>query len=80
MMYTQSNMIYELQWTNETLLHKNISLILFYKEAHSLLLVCEIDRETYTQGGDFFLSYLFFQEPWSANAGTPLQAVSSEGS
>ena len=32
-------MIYEIQWTNKTLLYKNISLILFSKGAHSLLLV-----------------------------------------
>ena len=78
-LYTQSNMIYELQWTNETLLYKkNISLILFLKGAHSLLLVWEIDRETYTQRGNFFLSHMFFREPGGANAWTRLQAVSSE--
>ena len=38
----------------------------------------EIDGETYTQRGDFFLSHIFFREPGSANACTPLQAVSSE--
>ena len=59
---------------------KNISLILFSKGAHSLLLVWEIDGETYTQGGDFFLSHIFFREPRNANACTPLQAVSSETS
>ena len=63
MLYTQSNMIYEIQWTNETFLYKNISLILFLKGAHSLLLVWEIDGETYTQTGDFFLSHTFFREP-----------------
>ena len=40
--------------------YKNISLILFSKRAHSLLLVWEIDGETYTQRGDFYLSYTFF--------------------
>ena len=47
-----SNMIYEIQWTNETHVHKNIFLILFSKGAHNLLLVWEIDGETYTQRGD----------------------------
>ena len=59
-------------------LYKNISLILFSKEAHSLLWVWEIDGETYTQRRDFFLSHIFFLEPEGANACTPLQAVSSE--
>ena len=43
------------EWTNETLLYKNISL--------SLLLVWEIDGETYTQRGDFFLFHIFSREP-----------------
>ena len=63
-----------------TLLYKNISLILFLKGPHSLLLVWEIDGETYTQRGDFFLSHTFFQEPEGANACTHLQAVLSERS
>ena len=54
LLYIQSHIIYELQWTNETLLYKNISLILFSKETHRLLLVWEIDGETYTQREDFF--------------------------
>ena len=58
---------------------KYISLVLFSKGAHSLLLVWEIDGETYTQRGDF-LSYIFFREPVGASFGTPLQAVSSEKS
>ena len=70
-------MIYEIQWTNETFLYKNKSLILFSKEAHSLWLVREIDGVTYTQRGDF-LSHIFFRESGGANACTPLQAVSSE--
>ena len=57
-----------------------IPLILFSKGAHSLFLVWEIDEETYTQRGDFFLSHIFFREPWGANACTPLPAVSSETS
>ena len=61
-----------------TLLYKNISLILFLKGAHSLLLVWEIDGETYTQRGDYFLPHIFFLEPGVANACTPLQTVSSE--
>ena len=68
----------EFQWKNETLLYKNISLILFSKGPHCLLLVWEIDGETYTQRGDFFLSHIFFREPGGANACIPLQAVSSE--
>ena len=71
-------MIYEIKWTNGTLLYKNISPILFSKGAHSLLLVWEIDGETYTQRWDFFLSHLFFLESVGAHACTPLQAVSSE--
>ena len=67
-----------LQWTNETLLYKNISLILFSKGAHCLLLVWEIDGETYTQKGDFLLSHTFFQEPGGANTCTLLRAVWSE--
>ena len=51
------------QWTNETLLYKNISFILFLKRAHSLLLIWEIDGGTYTPWGDFFLSHIFFWEP-----------------
>ena len=74
-----SYMFYELQWPNETLLYKNIS-HLFLRRAHCLLLVWEIDGETYTQRGDFFLSHIFFQKPGGANACTPLQAVSSERS
>ena len=61
-----------------TLIYKNISLILFSKGAHCLLLVWEIDGETYTQKGDFFLSHIFFREPGGVNTCTPLQAVSSE--
>ena len=61
-------------------IYKNISLILFSKGAHSLLLVWEIDVVTYIQRGDFFLSHIFFQEPVGANACTPLQAVSSKTS
>ena len=55
-----------------TLLYKNISLTLFSKRAHSLLLVWEIDGETYTQIWDFF-SYLL-PGARGANACTPLQA------
>ena len=69
-LYTQSNIIYELQWTNETLLYKNVSLILFSKGAHSLMLVLEIGGETYTQRGDFLLSHTVFWEPGGANACT----------
>ena len=53
-----------------TYIYKNISLILFSKGAHRLLLVWEIDGETYTQRRDFFLSHIFFREPGSANACT----------
>ena len=63
-----------------TLLYKNISLILFSNKAHSFLFVWEIDGETYTQRGDFFLSHIFSREPGDANACTLLQAVSSERS
>ena len=68
-------MIYEIQWTNETLLNKDISLILIWEKGPT---VWEIDGETYTQRGDFFLSHIFFREPGGTNACTPLQAVSSE--
>ena len=50
------------------------------ERAHSLSLVLEIDGETYTQRGGFFLSHTFFREPRGANACNPLQAVSSETS
>ena len=73
-----SNMIYEFQWTNETLLYKNLSLVLFSKGAHSLLLVWDIDGETYTQREDFFLPHILFLWPVGANPCTPLQAVSPE--
>ena len=73
MLYTQL-CLYE-QWG--TRIYKNISLILFSKGAHSLLLVWEIDGETYTQRGDFFLSHIFFREPGGANVCTPLRALSS---
>ena len=69
MLYTQL-CLYE---QRGTCIYKNISLILFSKEAHSLLFVWEIDRETYTQRGPFF-----FREPRSADSSTRLQAVSSE--
>ena len=70
-----SAVFYEQRGTH---IYKNISLILFSKGAHSLLLVWEIDGETYTQRGDFFLSHVCFLEPGGANPCTPLQAVSSE--
>ena len=66
------------QWTNETRIYKYISLILLSKGVHSLLLVCEIDGEAYTQRGDFLLCHIFFRESGDANACTPLQAVSSD--
>ena len=55
-----------------TFLYKNISLIFFSKRADSLLLVWEIDGETYTQRRDFFLSHIFFREPGGANVCNPL--------
>ena len=61
-----------------TLVYKNISFILFLKGAHSLLLVWEIDGETHTLRGDFFLSYILFQEPVDANPWITMQAVSPE--
>ena len=76
MLYTQL-CLYE-QWG--TRIYKNISLILFSKEAQSLLLVWEIDGEIKTQRGDFFLSHIFFWEPGGVNACTPLQAMFSETS
>ena len=68
----------ELQWTNETHFFIKISLILFSKGAHSLLLVWEIDGEIYTLRGDFFLPHIFFLNPGGANAFAPLQAILSE--
>ena len=59
-------MIYEIQWTNETLFFIKISLSLsFYspKGAHRLLLIGEIYGQTYTHIEDFFLSHIFFREP-----------------
>ena len=58
-------------------LKKYHSLILFSKGAHSLLSAWEIDGETYTLRGDFFMTHIFFLEPVGANACTPLQAASS---
>ena len=63
-----------------TRIYKNTSHILFSKGAHSLLLVWEINGETYTQRGDFFLSHIFFREPGGTNTCTLLQAGSSETS
>ena len=54
-----------------TRIYKNISLILFSKRAHSLLLVWEIDGKAYTQRGDFFLSHIFFRKLGGANTCTP---------
>ena len=71
-------MIYEIQWMNEILLHKNISLILFSEGAQSLLLVLEINGKKYTLRGDFFLFHIFLRESVGANACTSLQAGSSE--
>ena len=62
----------ELQLTKRNTLYENI---LLSKGVHSLLLVWEIDGDTYTQ---IFLFHIFFQEPGGANACTPSQAVSSE--
>ena len=60
-----------------TLVYKNISLILFSKKrAHSLLSV-EIQIERHIVRDRTSSSYIFFQEPGGANAYTPLQAVSS---
>ena len=41
-----------------TLLYKNISLILFLEKGPLFVVVWEIDGETYTQGEDFFFPYL----------------------
>ena len=72
-------MISEIQRTNETLLYKSISLILFLKGGPLFVISWEIDGETYTQrGGDFFLSHILFRQPGGAKAWTPMQAVSSE--
>ena len=70
-------MIYASQWTNETLLYKNIS---FYSLKNPQFVISwEIDGKTYTQREDFFLFHIFFREPGGANACTPLQAVLSDG-
>ena len=52
-----------------TLLYKNIYLSFYSWE---FVVSWEIDGETYTQIGDFFLSHIFFREPVGANACTPL--------
>ena len=57
-----SYVIYEIQETNKTLLYKNISLTLFLKGAHCLLLVWEIDGDKYFLRGELFLSHTFFRE------------------
>ena len=43
-----------------TLLYKNISLIFFLEKGPQFVTSWEIDGETYTQRGDFFLSHTFF--------------------
>ena len=55
-----------------TVLYKNRFLILFSKRAHSLFLVWEINRETYTQREDFFLFH-----PSSGSQGATLAPLSS---
>ena len=60
--------------------YKDISLILFSKNSYCLLLVWEIDGETYTQWGDIIWSHIFFRKPGGANACPSLQAVLSERS
>ena len=49
-----------------TRIYKNISLILFSRGAHGLL-VWEIDGVTYPQRGDFFLFHIFLQEAGGAS-------------
>ena len=72
-------MIYKIQWTNETLLYKNISVILFSKGTHYFLLVWEIEGETYTQRGNFFLSHTFFREPGGATLTPPCKPCHQRG-
>ena len=68
-LYTQSNIMNK----RNILVNKDISLVLFSK-GPQFVVSWEIDGETYTQRGDFFLSHIFFQEPGGANACIPLQA------
>ena len=79
-LYLIASMCFSNQCMKEICIYINISFILFSKGNHSLLLVWEIDGETYTQSRDFFLPHIFFLEPGGANTWTPLQAVSSETS
>ena len=60
--------------TNETLLYKNISLVLFSKRAHCLLLVWEIDGETYLRERTSS-SHIFFQEPGVSMLAPPCKLV-----
>ena len=74
-LYTQL-CLYEQRGTH---IYKNISLVLFSKEDHSLLFVWEIDGETYTQRGDF-LSHIFFLGLGGTNACTPCKPYRQRGS
>ena len=72
-LYTQSNIIM-LYSHYQQRKHFFIKIYLsFYsrKGAQCLLLVWEIDEETYTQRGDSFLFHIFFRDPGGTNACTP---------
>ena len=78
-LWTTRNIIKDNEWT-KTLLYKKkyISHFILAKGAHRLLLVWEIDGETYTHRGDSVLSHIFFRDQGGANACTPVQPVFSE--
>ena len=63
---------------NKTFLYKNLSYFIL-KRGTQVIVSLEIDGETYTQRGDFFLFHIFFREPGGANACTLVHAVLSDG-
>ena len=69
----------QLPWTNETHFFIKIYISFYSRKEHKgCCKVWEIDGETCTQRGDFFLPQIFFLEQGGANAWTPLQAGLSQ--
>ena len=60
------------KWTKHFLIKIYLS---FYSQKGPWFVISwEIDGETYTQRGDFFLSHIFFQESMGANACSPTES------
>ena len=63
----------EFQWTNETRFFI-ITYVSIYSQQGPLFVISkEIDGNTYTQRGDYFLSHIFFRKTAVAIVGTHLQ-------